>query len=458
MAVDKKISQLASGAPAQAGDEYVVARSGANYKLTLTNIAASMPPIGATTPNTGSFTSLTNSGNLTFSSTAQRITGDMSNATLSNRLFFQNSVTNANTDVAAIPNGTGTAANFTAFGSSSDQANTTLMRMGVDATTTFLNSFRTGTGSYFPLTFSTGGSERMRIDSSGNVGIGTTNTGTAGLSLSQTVNLSWEQSSTESLPNIFRQASSAATVITNGYKRSATANGFASSYGSSWAKSAISLGTASGSITFYTDTAATTAVGTDVTPTERMRITSGGNVNIGTTTDVARLHVSRSDNDVSARVANSLSTGLTSDMFQVIALNHAAGTGFYFHRCYSSSATVQFAVRGDGTIYAQNTTVQSLSDARVKENVRTATEGLAVIDALRPVRFDFKEGFGNNRKNQLGFVAQEVEAVFPDAVDVMGDKDENGNPYKSVGPAALIPVLVKAIQELSAKVAALEAK
>jgi len=64
---DKKISQLTSGAPAQAGDEYIVARSGANYKLTLTNIAASMPPIGATTPNTGAFTDLTASGTVSFS-------------------------------------------------------------------------------------------------------------------------------------------------------------------------------------------------------------------------------------------------------------------------------------------------------------------------------------------------------------------------------------------------------
>lgn len=63
---DSKISALASGAPAQAGDEYIVARSGANYKLTLTNIAASMPPIGATTPNTGAFTTLSASGAASF--------------------------------------------------------------------------------------------------------------------------------------------------------------------------------------------------------------------------------------------------------------------------------------------------------------------------------------------------------------------------------------------------------
>ncbi len=100
MAVDKKISQLASGAPAQAGDEYVVARSGANYKLTLTNIAASMPATTITT------------GNLTFSSTAQRITGDFSNATVASRLAFQTSTTNGNTVVHALPNGTATGAFF----------------------------------------------------------------------------------------------------------------------------------------------------------------------------------------------------------------------------------------------------------------------------------------------------------------------------------------------------------
>jgi hypothetical protein len=112
----------------------------------------------------------------------------------------------------------------------------------------------------------------------GNVGIGTTNLGTAGLSLSQNFNLSWEQSSTESIVNMFRQTSSAATVVSNGYKRSATANGFASSYGSSWAKTALGLGVASGAITFYTDSAATASVGTDVTPTERMRIDSSGKI------------------------------------------------------------------------------------------------------------------------------------------------------------------------------------
>ena len=166
MSVDKKISQLASGAPAQAGDEYVVARSGANYKLTLTNIAGNMP---ATTIS---------SGNLTFSSTGQRITGDMSNATATSRLAFQSSTTNGNTIIQAIPNGTATQTNLLLY-ANTDLSNSAALNIFQNATESTIRGIALGTGAYTPLTFYTGGSERMRIDSStGNVGIGTASPGT----------------------------------------------------------------------------------------------------------------------------------------------------------------------------------------------------------------------------------------------------------------------------------------
>jgi hypothetical protein len=126
----------------------------------------------ATLSATGNLT--LNTGNLTFGGTAQRITGDFSNATVANRLLFQTSTANTFTDVAAIPNGTGTLAQVSAV-SNSDPTNGSIAALRVtDATDVRLISTRNGSGTFLPMTFYTNGSERVRIDTSGNVGIGGT--------------------------------------------------------------------------------------------------------------------------------------------------------------------------------------------------------------------------------------------------------------------------------------------
>ena len=116
---------------------------------------------------------LSTSGNLTFSSTAQRITGDMSTATFSNRLAFQTSTANSATSISSLPNGTGTASNINCY-NNSDPTNSSLLLAGTNATEALIQSAIRGTGSYLPMTFYTGGSERMRLDTSGNLGIGAT--------------------------------------------------------------------------------------------------------------------------------------------------------------------------------------------------------------------------------------------------------------------------------------------
>jgi hypothetical protein len=126
-------------------------------------------------------------------------------------------------------------------------------------------------------------------------------------------------------------------------------------------------------------------------------------------------------------------------------------------RVYSTGAAAyRFYVGYGGTVFATNTTISAISDARFKENVQDIDVGLGAILALKPRKFDWKAGKGKDIKGDRGFIAQEFEQVFPQLVDEWADPAPEGEaPYKSVRQD-LIPVLVKAIQELAAEVNALK--
>ena len=143
-----------------------------SWGIDITGNAATATTATNVSGGTASVTSITDSGNLTFTGTGNRITGDFSNATTTSRVSFQSSTTNGATVVQLIPNGTSSSAQFAAYGGS-DILNTSVGQLTNNGTEVRVASGIFGTGSYLPMTFYTGGSERMRVDTSGNVGIGT---------------------------------------------------------------------------------------------------------------------------------------------------------------------------------------------------------------------------------------------------------------------------------------------
>ena len=125
-----------------------------------------------------------------------------------------------------------------------------------------------------------------------------------------------------------------------------------------------------------------------------------------------------------------------------------------------------------------NFVINATSDSRLKENiVDTQLDGLSLCNQIKVREFNWKDGFKGGIKNRAGFIAQEVKAVFPEAVsgtdgatknkvtDAVYDKDRNiVEPQKietvidpmMVSQGSFIPILMKAIQQLSDKVTALE--
>jgi hypothetical protein len=110
---------------------------------------------------------LTVSGNFGLSGTALRLTGDMSNATVSNQLIWQSSTTNGATIMNVMPNGTGISSGFRAVNSSNpDSASAAVLN--ISTTAVFLQSTRTGAGAYLPFVYLTNGVQQATLDVTGN--------------------------------------------------------------------------------------------------------------------------------------------------------------------------------------------------------------------------------------------------------------------------------------------------
>jgi hypothetical protein len=219
-------------------------------------------------------------GNIHIATTGARITGDFTNATHANRVMVQTSTVNGGTSLHVIPNGTGTSSQFIAC-SSSDPDNASRAVINTTATQMMLSADKTGTGTFLPMTFLTGGGEKVRIDTNGNVGIGQTasldHTLTVG-AVSNFGSAAWSGGS--NFLKLFAMAGSAYAEPAIKFQESGVNVGAVIS-GKNIAAGAMAIifanrDTSSGTSTLY----------------ERMRIDTNGLVGIGASSTGSRLYIS----------------------------------------------------------------------------------------------------------------------------------------------------------------------
>jgi hypothetical protein len=292
------------------------------------------------------------------------------------------------------------------------------------------------------LTVSTGnsGTERMRIDSSGRLLVGTTSA----------INSGYTNGSLHLRDN-------AGGVIAFKRNDGSDTNSvgileFHSSFGRSASIVVNNDGNHSGSSTPGAIIFSTTPNGTFNTPSERLRITHSGTLQMGDPSNPAngRWVAFMSDPGTAAqrgRIVLYAKTTSTAgqEMFQVF-----------------TGTTEKLRIRADGNILNANDSYGSLSDEKLKENIVDAGSQWADFKAVRFRKFNFKEETGHETFTQLGVIAQELELTSPGLVYEDADKDQDGNDLgtttKSVKSSILTKKGLVALQEAMARIEQLEAK
>ena len=275
--------------------------------------------------------------------------------------------------------------------------------LGLDAT-----SFQIGQNSNLrSMTFHSGSGmpERMRIDSSGNVGIGTS---------SPSRSLSIDGGS--------------GTQTWTGYQQAGTEK-FVVGLDASGNPSLI--GTTNAPMNFYTNN------------TERMRLDSSGNLLVGTT-GAFTSGGGNSGGDGAVMIAR--------DSERCLFLKRASSNGTLVEFIRGGITNPVGSISITTTATAYNTS----SDYRLKTDAQPMTGASARVQALNPVNFEWL----SDGTRVDGFLAHEAQAIVPEAVHGTKDAvDADGNPeYQGIDQSKLVPLLTAALQEALTKIDALETR
>jgi hypothetical protein len=252
---------------------------------------------------------------------------------------------------------------------------------------------------------STGGSERVRVDASGNVGIGT---------------------SAPVRPLVIRTGASVSSVIklANADSGETLTDGLDLAFDGS---------------NGYLNLRESGFLALSTNATERARIDSSGNLLVGTTGaspfDSCRVGIATSTEGI--RMRNTGSSGASSATMIRFLSNADATVG---------------AITATGTA----TSYVTSSDYRLKHDIQPMTGALAKVAALKPVTYKWN---ADDSESQ-GFIAHELQEVVPECVT--GEKDAvdaDGNPqYQGIDTSFLVATLTAAIQEQQAIITALTAR
>jgi len=308
------------------------------------------------------------------------------------------------------------------------------------------------TGIFFPaadtIAFAEGGAESMRLDSSGNVGIGTS---------------SPSASNTSGVAFVPGTSSVASVTGSNG--------GGQLNLGNNNNGSNSTADTSCGSVVFKARFNGTFGGGNDIASIVGTYTGNGttrsGVIRFLTIDNGSEAERARIASDGPLRIAmQNYGSPPSSTNFGVSIANTSAGSRFYGQGA-GTETQIEFGntngARGSIQTNATNTLYNTTSDYRLKEDVVPMTGALNIVSNLKPCTYTWKV----NGSAGQGFIAHELQEVIPDAVT--GEKDavdDKGDPkYQMVDTSFLVATLtaglqeaVAMIEELKAKVAALEAK
>jgi hypothetical protein len=264
---------------------------------------------------------------------------------------------------------------------------------------------------------SNNGAERMRIDSSGNVGIGMT----------------------PSRPLHVQASSGAASIYVRGRSSDGTATMLLHEDNSGNAQNSITGYTTHLRLDAGTTPDANHTMQFYVNDAERMRIDNSGNI-----------YVNHSVTQYGSYVGNinissgGLTTGFGTSNGEFRNIYSSNSGGSIILKFHSGSNVASLSTGGAWT---------DASDASYKRDIEDLSYGISTVKALQPRLYHLVAN-ENDDDPQIGFVAQEIETHVPEVV--VSDEDKDGSIKKGVSYGRMTAVLTKALQEAVTKIETLE--